>query len=89
MSENQTEKPAQKPLPWKWIFIATAILLALKWTVGGNSNDKGNCDCEYKDDFGNRKRIHAGSYRDCIDLYHGKSLGTGASCEVTRYNEPW
>jgi hypothetical protein len=89
----ETKEPKKYTAKQRFLAIlaGTAIMIfiaVLNKSGGNNSEDKGNCNCEYKDELGNRKRTHAIDKQSC-ESYPGKWLGYDASCNVTKYNAPW
>jgi len=79
--------PTKPKRSWKAILLCTGILCLIAYLnrESKSSGGAGNCDCQYKDELGNKKRTHTGSYRDCVDLYRGEWLGDGVDCKVPKY----
>ena len=82
---EQPEKPKSK-MPWKWIFIVAIVVWAVRH-FGGSSTESGasNCNCQYEDGMGNKKRTHAIDLRTCTEMMNGEWLGYDADCKVPRY----
>ena len=84
---NPTPPVKKKSLSLIKIYLLGLLAIVLYSVLSGEINEPSapSCDCQYDDGAGNKKRTHAGGYKDCTDLYGGTYLGTSASCDVPKY----
>ncbi len=64
------------------IIVIIIIFISPKKKSSSNENSKSDCNCEYEDGAGNKKRFHALDYRDCVNADGGDWLGYDADYEV-------